>query len=58
MDFNVQQVINYVMVHPSITVAGVIAAFIAFKVTRKMVHTIISAAVTATVWYFLKKYGF
>ena len=60
MDFNIQiqQVINYVMAHPSITIAGAIAALIAFKITRKMVHTIISAAITAAVWYFLKKYGF
>ena len=55
---NINQIIHYIMWHPSIAIAGCIAALIVFKITKKMAHTIISAVITATVWYFLRKYGF
>ena len=58
METQITQVITYVAFHPSITIAGIIAALIVFKITKRMAHTIISAAVTAAVWYFLRKYGF
>lgn len=58
METQITQVITYVALHPSITIAGIIAALIVFKITKRMAHTIISAAVTAAVWYFLRKYGF
>ena len=55
---NINQIIHYIMWHPSIAIAGCIAALIVFKITKKMAHTIISAVITANVWYFLRKYGF
>jgi uncharacterized membrane protein YcaP (DUF421 family) len=55
---DVNSMMQYLTESPVMLLIGIAAAVIVFKLTRRMVHSILSMIVWAAVWYFLKKYGF